>query len=67
MPIYNYHCEDCGENFEVLKGVNSENSELKCKKCGSENVKKDFSTFNVNDSGGNFGSGPGCPTGTCSL
>lgn len=37
MPTFNYKCESCGEIFEkfVLK-----NTEVKCPKCSSKEVKK---------------------------
>ncbi len=66
MPVYGYVCEDCGEKFDLLIGVSSEKVELKCKKCGSKNIKKTFCSFNVGSKSDKFGSScPGCPTGTC--
>jgi len=38
MPIYEYHCQDCGKNFEEL--VSSEAAKVKCTECGSENTTK---------------------------
>jgi len=66
MPVYTYVCENCGEKFDLLIGVSSEKVELKCKKCGSKNIKKTFGSFSVGSSDGKSGSsGPSCPTGTC--
>lgn len=64
MPMYDYRCEDCGDKFEYLVGVTADKSEIKCKKCGSVNVTRLFSSFNV---GGKSGSGSICPTGTCGI
>jgi len=66
MPIYSYVCKDCGEKFDLLVGVTTEKPKLKCKKCGSKNIKKSFGTFSMGESKdkGSF-SGPSCPTGTC--
>ena len=64
MPVYTYICEDCGEKFDLLVGMTSEKTELKCSKCNSKNIKKTFSSFSVKSSNS---SGPSCPTGTCNL
>ncbi len=39
----------------------------RCKKCGSQNLEKQLTTFGVRigNSGGN--SNPSCPTGTCPI
>ena len=66
MPIYSYVCKDCGEKFDLLIGVTSEKTELKCKKCNSSRIVRVLSSFSVGNSGGKSGSsGPSCPTGTC--
>ena len=44
MPIYEFHCEKCGEDSEVL--VRSSNWRgTKCPHCGSAKLDKKFSTF----------------------
>jgi len=66
MPIYTYICKDCGEKFDLLIGITSEETELKCKKCGGKNIEKILSSFSVGASGrGSDYSGPSCSTGTC--
>jgi len=68
MPIYPYVCNECGEKFDLLVGVTAQPEELKCQKCGSENIKKLIGSFAV--SGGSPKSGGSdaiCPTGTCPL
>ena len=62
MPIYTYICKDCGEKFDLLIGVTSKKTELKCKKCGSKKIEKTLSSFSVGNSGS---SGSSCPSGTC--
>ena len=66
MPVYAYVCKDCGGKFDLLVGVTSEKTELKCEKCGGKNVEKLLGSFNMGSSG-NKGSSSGmsCPTGTC--
>ena len=66
MPIYTYVCKDCGERFDLLMGVTSEKTELKCKKCNSKNIQKTLSSFSIGNSDSKSSpSGPSCPTGTC--
>lgn len=44
MPIFEYKCNTCGENFEKLVFGNQA---VKCPKCNSEDIKKKFSTFGM--------------------
>jgi len=68
MPIYSYICKDCGEKFDLFIGIGGKNDELICKKCGSKNIQKTFSSFGVRPSSdNNNGSNVSCPTGTCPL
>ena len=42
MPVYEYECKECGEEFEKLvRGA----TEIECPKCGSHKVDKKVSTF----------------------
>jgi len=44
MPIYEFHCDKCGRDSEIL--VRSANwSGTKCPHCGSSKLDKKFSTF----------------------
>jgi putative FmdB family regulatory protein len=45
MPIYEYKCNDCSEDFEKL--VSGTNPDVSCPKCGSKNIKKKFSLFGM--------------------
>ena len=45
MPIYEYRCERCGEEFELL--LASSASSARCPGCSSSRVKKRFSLFAV--------------------
>ncbi len=40
MPIYEFHCEDCGKNFERLVMIASALDSVTCKHCKSSNIKK---------------------------
>ncbi len=43
MPIYEFVCPKCGEEFEEL--VLGSNKSVICKKCGSPEVEKKMSAF----------------------
>jgi putative FmdB family regulatory protein len=62
MPIYEYDCRKCRESFAVIKSSKTQN--VKCPKCGSDDIKKKISacsTFSHGGCGGgqtgNFGGG----------
>ena len=43
MPIYEYRCEPCGEDFETL--VFSRTEEVTCPKCGGTETRRLMSVF----------------------
>jgi putative FmdB family regulatory protein len=45
MPIYEYTCNECGEDFEKL--VSGTNPDVSCPKCISKNITKKFSLFGM--------------------
>ena len=51
MPIYEYHCDDCTTDFEVLQRASDVNTPSKCPppcpKCGALNPTKRFSAFAI--------------------
>ena len=61
MPIYEYHCSDCGDDFErFLRSMFSKET-ITCPECGSEHVTKAFSLFGTASSG----NGGGAPAPAC--
>ena len=70
MPIYEYHCDECGTEFERL--VPSPAEVAKCE-CGNEKVERRWSVFAAHTAAGSSSSsaGPACPTcpmgGSCGL
>lgn len=42
MPIFEYHCEDCSREFELLTRVGEE---ALCPGCQSARLRKKWSTF----------------------
>ena len=68
MPIYEFHCEKCGRDSEILvRSTDWKNSE--CPHCGSGKLSKKFSTFASASAGGSHaasGNGGGhCCGGGC--
>lgn len=61
MPIYEFICNKCGNEFEEL--VKSSESKVRCPRCNSTKIDKCFSTFSSAggscsaDSGNPFGGG----------
>jgi putative FmdB family regulatory protein len=71
MPIYEFSCNSCGHNFEML--VFSQSEAISCPDCGSHEARKLMSGFNragnadsmdsMDDLGAMSGS---CGCGSCS-
>ncbi len=57
MPIYEFQCSDCGQKKEILFRRSDEKVEMKCDKCGSENLQRVLSSTNFAVSGGGSGTG----------
>ena len=49
MPLYEYECEKCKEQFEILRGIDDA-EEVRCPKC-NEPAKKLVSGFAVGSAG----------------
>lgn len=45
MPIFEYHCDDCGKDFERILAFDEEAAE--CRLCGGENIRRKFSRFST--------------------
>ena len=52
MPLYEYHCGKCNEEFETLVSFSRSDDPVKCPKCGSEETDRLMSTFSATASGG---------------
>jgi putative FmdB family regulatory protein len=59
MPIYEFHCDACGADSEVLVR-SSDWTGTPCPKCGSSRLAKKFSTFAASVAGGSGGSDAAC-------
>lgn len=64
MPIFEYRCNACGEEFERLVFANQS---VQCPKCDSPDIKKKFSTFGMSgvEHSGSSGCGS-CKSSSCS-
>ena len=40
MPIYEYHCKGCGNDFELRRLVAKMTSTAKCPNCGARSTRK---------------------------
>lgn len=68
MPIYEYQCNTCDEEFEKLVFGNKA---VSCPKCSSEDVKKKLSTFAMSGverplAGASSSGCTSCSKGSCS-
>jgi len=45
MPLYEYTCNKCGEEFEEL--VTGSDNNISCPRCGTKDIKKKFSLFGM--------------------
>ena len=64
MPIYEYRCDRCEEEFEEL--VFGSSPDVNCPKCKNTEVIKLLSTFSFKNSGNSSGSVGSSSCSTCS-
>jgi putative FmdB family regulatory protein len=62
MPIFEYKCRKCGENFEVLFRSRDEKLVVACPQCGSKKAERLLSAF-AGKVGNTSAGGAGC--GSC--
>jgi putative FmdB family regulatory protein len=59
MPLYEFQCADCQDDFEELVRSSAAVDEVKCPQCGSQHVRRKISVFASKSSGGlSFASAP---------
>jgi putative FmdB family regulatory protein len=63
MPVYEYHCEACGEDFDMFVRSAAQRREPECPNCGSPKVKKAISLFGLGRSGTTRDSASSCGPG----
>ncbi|HLX71895.1 MAG TPA: zinc ribbon domain-containing protein [Verrucomicrobiae bacterium] len=60
MPIYEFHCEKCGRDSEIIVR-SSDWKGTRCPQCGSAKLEKKFSVFA--SANGGSGDGASCESG----
>lgn len=60
MPLYEYRCVACDEEFEVLQPVGADGFELECPECGAPRPEKLLSSFACGGDGPGPAFGGGC-------
>ncbi len=45
MPLYEYHCNACGENFEKMVRFSEQEQAPECPQCHSRDTRKRISLF----------------------
>jgi putative FmdB family regulatory protein len=63
MPVYEYHCETCGEDFDLFVRSATQRVEPECPRCGSTKVHKAISLFGVGGAGARSDSSASCGPG----
>lgn len=65
MPIFEYKCEDCNSNYDVLHKSKENKDDIVCPSCNSRKYVKLMSSFSsVMSSGSSSG---GCESGSCGV
>jgi putative FmdB family regulatory protein len=62
MPLYEYHCEDCGRESEVLV---MSSAAPECPQCGSNRMSKLLSIVAAPSRDSSPGGRPSPPSGSC--
>ena len=55
MPIYEFKCKDCGNEFEIIMRASASKEDVTCPKCQAKNpdrLMSSFSAGSVSSSGG---------------
>ncbi|HOG58221.1 MAG TPA: zinc ribbon domain-containing protein [Anaerolineaceae bacterium] len=70
MPLYEFHCQQCGTHFELLRSFGQADSPAQCPGCASSETRRELSRVNafsggksLTDSGHSCAS---CSGGSCS-
>jgi len=52
MPIYEFHCEKCGRDFDQLFRTADVPRAVGCPRCGGKKTRRKLSLFGMKSSGG---------------
>lgn len=56
MPLYEYKCSHCGEQFDKLVRMADADAQVECPKCGSIETRRKVSAFGWVGAGASSGS-----------
>jgi len=45
MPVYDYLCQDCHKEFELVLTFSEHDKDVVCPHCGSKNVEQEATAF----------------------
>ena len=45
MPVYDYLCQDCHKEFELVLTLTEHEEDVKCPHCGSKHVEQESTAF----------------------
>ena len=65
MPIYEYECLDCGEQFETMRAMKDADAPIECGACESAHTARMLSVFFA-QSGGRVVAGGNSACASCS-
>jgi putative FmdB family regulatory protein len=52
MPIYEFRCSSCGEQFEAYCSLSERHEGLTCPRCGQQRLERILSSFSTRVGGG---------------
>ena len=59
MPIYEYRCQQCGADFELLRSISASDEDLACPECGAPEPSRKLSIFASSEGSSSCGSSSG--------
>lgn len=69
MPLYEFHCQDCNNEFETRRSIQEADAPLECPECESRDVIRKMSVFvaftKSDSEAASLGGGCGCGGGGC--
>lgn len=66
MPLYEFQCTDCKDEFEELVRSAAAADDVKCPRCGGEHVRRKVSLFASKSSSASLAFGPAPAASACS-
>ncbi|OGG95154.1 MAG: hypothetical protein A2527_08255 [Candidatus Lambdaproteobacteria bacterium RIFOXYD2_FULL_50_16] len=65
MPLFDYHCDQCGQTFTELRKGEQKDQPIDCPSCGSTQTQRLVTSFALGGQGGSTSktASPGCGSG----